>query len=116
MQSVENARKRYPPNDGAQTRDPVIAVRLRVVTQQLNNLNKLDEASALRMWLQVRSGVRARFQTVLNVGILESTSFTICRIFIFVLNPLMAQIKSAKLQGRGPENCPDPGGVMYRGF
>jgi hypothetical protein len=98
-----NLRKRYPPNDGAQTRDPVIAVRLRVVTQH-NNLNKLDKASALRIWLQAYIAVRARFQTVLNVGILESTSFTICRILLYLfLNP-MAKTKNAKLQVRGPEN------------
>ncbi|KAJ7938659.1 hypothetical protein B0H13DRAFT_1851248 [Mycena leptocephala] len=34
---ISFSRKRYPPNDGAQTRDPVIAVRLRVVTQRANN-------------------------------------------------------------------------------
>jgi hypothetical protein len=41
----EFSRKRYPPNDGAQTRDPVIAVRLRVVTQHANNFPRAARLS-----------------------------------------------------------------------
>jgi hypothetical protein len=60
------------------------------------------------MWLQACSAVRARFQTVLNVGILESTSFTICRILIFVFEPVDGSNKECKASGAGARKFGPP--------